>query len=140
MLEIEARPYGPDITKEEREALRERVYMLSDDVFIWHEVPKPTVYQITILGEKLAELSNGVKEFYLIIDLTISERPSAEIINHIRNIMQVFTGLQHAALYTGKNFMLNIAAKFVMERLGFASYSIHKTKEEAQDAIINVRK
>ena len=54
--------------------------------------------------------------------------------------MKNFTGLNHAAIYTGKNFILNIAAKFVMERVGFASYSIHKTKEEALDAIKNVRK
>lgn len=140
MVEIEARPYGPDITKEEREALRARVYMLSDDTLIWHETPIPTTYQVNIFGEKLAELTQEAKEFYLIIDLTEAARPSAEIINCIRNIMQGFSGMHHAAIYTGKNFILNIAAKFVMERVGFASYSIHKTKEEALDEIKNVRK
>lgn len=140
MIKIEARPYGPNVTEAEREALRERVFMYSADTAYWHEVPVQTTYQIVILGEKLTELTRDLENFYLIIDLTEAGRPSAEIIDSIRKVMQHFSGLQHAAVFTGKNFMLNIAAKFVLERLGFASYSIHKTKEEAAVAIKDEQK
>lgn len=140
MGNIEARPYGPNITLAERDALRERVSIYSKDTLLWHEVPKPTIWQLTILGERLAELTHGFGKFYLVIDLTEAERPKPEIINCLRNIMQEFDGLGHVAVYTGKNFMLNIAAKFVLERLGFASYSIHNSKDDALQAIANAKR
>lgn len=43
MGNIEARPYGPNITLAERDALRERVSIYSKDTLLWHEVPKPTI-------------------------------------------------------------------------------------------------
>jgi len=119
MDKIEARPYGPDITEEEREALRERVCMHSDDTVVWHQVPIQTIYQLDIFEEKMFELTQELENFYLLIDLTEAARPTAEIIDYLRKIMRKFQGINHASVYTGKNFMLNIAAKFVLERVGF---------------------
>lgn len=139
MIEIEAREYGPEITAEEREALRERIYMFTDDILIWQEVPVQTCNTVAVHGEKVMELTADLENFFLLIDLTEAGRPKAEIIDCLRKVMGSLTGLRYAAVYTGKNFILNVAAKFVMGRMGFVAYSIHKTKEEALDAINNVR-
>ena len=139
MDKIETKPYGPDITSEERDVLLQRVYMFSDDTVIWHEVPIATNYQLEMFGEKMLELTRNIEKFYMIIDLSAAERPSAETIETLRKIMKKFQGLKHAAVYTGKNFMLNIAAKFVLGRMGFLSYSIHKTQEDALKSIQNAR-
>jgi hypothetical protein len=109
--------------------------MYSDDTVVWHEVPIQTTYQIVNFGQKLSELTRDLERFYLLIDLTEAQRPSAEIINAVRKAMQERPGMAHVGVYTGMNFMLNIAAKFVLERVGFVSYSLHKTREDALQAI-----
>lgn len=139
MDKIKEKPYGPDMTNEERDALLERVYMFSDDTVIWHEVPIQTNYQLEMFGEKMLKLTQNIEKFYLIIDLSAAERPSAENIECIRKIMKKFHRLKHAAVYTGKNFMLNIAAKFVLSRIGILSYSIHKTQDDALKSIQHAR-
>lgn len=140
MHTIEARPYGLDISAEELEALRARVYLINEDTVLWHEVPVQTIYLIGIFGEKLAELTREMRKFYLMVNLAEAGRPSAEIINALRNIFRALPSLQLVSICTGKNFILNVAAKFVLERVGFVSYSIHQTQDEALQAIEDDRK
>lgn len=137
MLIIEARPYGEESTDEEIELLKSQVEKINGDTILWKEVPVPTVFQINIFNEKLKELTVEKKNYYMIVDLTCSERPKADAINAIRKMLNNFTGLKYLAVFTGKNRILNIAAKFLVARLGLLSseFSMHKTKEEALEAI-----
>lgn len=139
MSELESRPYGPEISETERQALRDQVTLLDNDIIFWREAPMPTTHQLDIYAGKLYELSAELDKYYLLVDLSRAARPTPEILEHVRNIMSKRDKLAHAAIFTEKNFMLNIAAKFLMARMGFTSYSIHTTRDEAFDAIQNAR-
>jgi len=139
MHTIEARPYGPDISTSERETLKAQVTLLDKNIIYWREAPVTTPYQIDVYAEKLIELTRELEDYYLLIDLTDTNRPSPEVLDRIRQVMSTQTKLRHAAVFTGKNFLLNVAAKFVLTRIGFASFSIHKIRDEALAAIEHVQ-
>jgi hypothetical protein len=139
MEQLEARPYGPEISNAEREVLRAQVAVIDKDIISWREAPVTTTYQVDVFGEKLADLAQVLDDYYLLIDLSETIRPSAAVLERLRQIMSNQHKLRHAAVFTGKNFILNVAARFVLARIGFASFSIHKTREEALDAITRAR-
>ena len=138
--DLENRAYGPDITEEERILLRTQVSLLDGEILFWREAPVPSISQLDIYAEKMSELTAGLEQFYLLVDLSRSARPGPEILEHIRKIMQPQTRLMHAAIFTGMNFMVNIGAKFLLARMGIKSYSIHKNQADALGAINDVRK
>ncbi len=134
-VEIEVRPYGPESTEEERQAIKDRVYLYSDRIVIFKETPIQTIFQIDLSFEKIEEITQELESFSLIIDLSEAKPPTAEIREHLKKCYSSLDRMLHAAVVTERNFMLNIAAKFVLKGLGLKSYSIHKTMGEALGAV-----
>lgn len=139
MNTIEARPYGPEISDSERDVLRAQVTLMDENIISWQEAPVTTPYQLEVYAEKLRELIKDLDGFYLLADLSNTIRPSPEVLDCLRSIMSGQKKLRHAAVFTGMNPLINVAAKFVLARIGFASFSIHKTRDQALDAIKNAR-
>jgi hypothetical protein len=136
---LENRPYGPDSTEEERGAIMAQVVSLGDDVVLYREAPVVTPFSLDLMFGRIGELREGLDRVYLVIDLTVTGPPSAEVRQYLRKL---FRALQptHVAVFTGKNFMLNVAAKFVLGKvLGGVGHSVHKTMDEALLAIAAVR-
>ena len=78
---------------------------------------------------------------FLIIDLTEALRPDAETREYLRQKFHpIKDNLEHVAIYTGKNVILNIAAKFVLRGIGLEPYSLHTKHEEALAAIKNAKR
>jgi hypothetical protein len=134
-VQIATRPYGPSSTPEEIAALKERVYVLSPGVIMYREVPIQTVFQLDRFEEKLNELAAAVEGYALVIDLTEAEVPGAAIRARLKKLFGGQPKLGRTVVYTGKNFMLNVAAKFVLGGAGLRSFSVHKTREQALDAL-----
>lgn len=132
---LEARPYGSDSTEDEIQAIKDCCYLYQDDIVVFHEVSVQSVFELDLFFEKLKQLSADFSQFYLLVDLTEAGRPNAEIRDHLRKRLNEFDNLRHIALFTGRNFMLNIAAKFVFNGSVNISVSVHKTLEEALEAI-----
>ncbi len=128
---IEKKPYGPMTRPEIIKAIKDRVYFLEDDIIMWKEMPIASVFSVKKFGEKLRESVNDLNKFYMVIDLTETKRPTASVRSELKNLYSSFKNFKHAAVFTGSNFMLNIAAKFVLNFVGLQSYSVHKTLEEA---------
>lgn len=137
MNAIEARPYGPLLTAAERETLRSQVSLLDDSIVSWREAPVTTTHQIDAYAERLAELVRPMEAYLLLVDLTDTNRPSPEVLERLREFFSTQTKMRHAAVFTGKNFLLNVAAQFVLARIGFGSYSVHKTRDDALAALRN---
>ena len=134
---IEARPYGPDSTPEEIEALRARVYMHTDEIAMFREVPVPTPFEVGICMAKLDELLLDPKLRYVIVDFSEAGRPSAEVREFARSRFAAYRGrVRHMAFFTGRNVLMNIAIRFVLSNV-FPQYSVHKTLAEAEEAIRN---
>ena len=105
-------------------------------IVFYKEPVSTTKEQLDYNFHKIAELAKPYENFFLILDLTIASRPGPEIRQHImENFALINPKLVHASIFTGKNFILNMAATFVLKKSGLGSYSIHKTQEEAEKAL-----
>ena len=135
MHEIEPRPYGPVLTREEEETLRAQVTLLAPDIICWHEAPVPSTFQLDVYAKKLDELARMLDGYFLMLDLSNTVRPGPSILAHLRVIVADMIKPRHAAVVTGKYFILSVAVKFVMARVGFNSFSIYRTREVALEAI-----
>lgn len=133
-MEIEARPYGPESSEVERQALRDRVSLIEERVLLFRAVPVPTPFQLDLCFDRIEELTAGTPSFALIIDLTEGRRPSAEARAHLRERFSSLTRLVHTALFVGPSLVLTVAARFVLRSSGHRSFTIHRRYEDALEA------
>ena len=140
MSRVEARAYGPNCSEPERQALRHRVRRIADDVILYEEVPVLSTFQIELMFDQLGEVSAGLDRFFYVIDLSEGGRPSAEQRELLKNHFQRFhRRMVHTSVFTGRNFMLNVAIRFVFNGFGFESYSVDRTREQAMARIDRIR-
>ena len=134
-VQIEARPYGPDSTPEEIEALKGRVYMHTDGVIMYRDVPVLTEFTIDLFQDRIDELLRTSECHSMLLDLTESGRPNAAQRDQLRNRMRGRRDqLKQMAVFTGRNLLMNVAARFVLSTV-FHDFSVHKTQAEAELAI-----
>jgi hypothetical protein len=138
-VNFEARPYGPDSTEEEIKAIQDRVYLFKYDIVMFKELPVQSVFQIDLFFNKIAEIAANLEYFYMIIDLSEANRPSAEVRDHLKKRAVELTNLKYVSIFTGGRLMLNIAAKFVCVACGMKSYSVKNTLEEALEAVYVIK-
>jgi hypothetical protein len=118
----------------ERDALRRRVVLLEPGVILCREMPVMTKFTIDVLFERERELA-GAKGFHIIVDLTETHEPDAEIRAYLKKkIASLFDGDFHMALVTRKNHLMNISVKFVVGKLG-RSVKMYDTIEQALEGI-----
>jgi hypothetical protein len=134
-LELESRPYGEDSTPQEIEAIRARVYKYSDNLIMYNEVPIPSRFQLRHFEERMNEISAQMDHYDLLIDLTAAQPPGAEIREQLKTLFSKQKKLRKTAVFTGRNFMLNVAARFVLGRAGLREFSVHKSQEDALEAL-----
>jgi hypothetical protein len=131
-FKFEARPYGPDSTPQEIQAIKDRISVHSPGVLCWKEVPVQSIFQFDLFEQRLNELSKDLPYYDLIIDLTEAHPPSADCRERLKPLFTGQTKMRRVAVFTEKNFMLNIAAKFVLGgSVGLKSFSVYKTREAA---------
>jgi hypothetical protein len=134
-MELEEKYYGPDSSEAEIELLRGRVTILKDNVLLWHEVPKPSVFQVGVFGRKLEELTSDLESFYLVSDLTEAERPNAEVRKAIADVMAEHTKIAHTASFLGGNLILRVALRFVFAQGGWHDWSVGKDLDDCLSII-----
>lgn len=130
---LEKRPYGPESTPEELRLIEERISLLEPDLVLYREVPVMSTFQFEVFERRLRELGDR-KGYRLLVDLSESDPPPAALRARIRDFF-LKEPITKAALFTERNMLINIAAKFVVAGIGFKSWTIHKTREEAIAAI-----
>jgi hypothetical protein len=139
MLELGAHAYGPDSTPEEIAAIRARIAPLVADVILYREMPVQSPFHLDLFEQELLRLSAAMPELALLIDLTEAQPPSAQTRERLREIFGQLANLRAVAVFTHKNFVINLAAKFVLHGLGLKAYTIHRTREEALAALGHAR-
>jgi len=132
---IEARPYGPASSPEECAALQERLSLRESHVVVFRETPIQTTFSLDVIWTRLREMTAALPSYAMVIDLTEAERPSAEVRAHLRKLFASLTGLERVAVFTGSNFLLNVAAKFVLAGLVQKPVTVHRTLDEAMEVI-----
>src|SRR5262245_58068399 len=127
-FEFESREYGPDdLTPEVRAACKERIYLHSGRIFMWRELPKISVYTADLFVENFVELvkAKGIDAYSVIVDLTGTQIPSAAARSRYSTFFrgELQRGrFQAAAMVTGKNFLINSAARFVAAAIGIRAF------------------
>jgi hypothetical protein len=130
-FQFAARPYGPNSTPEEIQAIRDCIYVFENDIVMYREVPVLSLFQVDLFHQKLDEIAQEFSSYRLLVDLTHVHPPSAEIRTRLKKMFKAQKNLRSVAVFTGNNFMLSIAAQFVFSVLGPQAFSVHVTCEEA---------
>jgi hypothetical protein len=132
---LEDRPYGPDSNAAEVEAIRERIYVYRDGILMYVEVPVSSPFQVELFRRRMAEVSAGMTEFDVICDLTGARPPGAETRALLKDFFRGQTRMRRVAVFTGRNFLLNAAARFVLGTFGQTNLGVFKTLEEADASL-----
>ncbi len=112
------------------------VYSKEKRIIYYKEPYSTSKEQLDINFQTISKLSKDFGKFYLIVDLSNASRPTAEIRQHILEKFAIIRStVQHVAIFTEKNLLLNMAATFVMKKTGLPSFSIHKKQKDAEKAI-----
>ena len=134
---IEARAYGPDSSKAEIEALRDRVVFHKGFTILFEEVPVGSAFQIDVCIDRVEELLREHDCHNLIIDLRAAGRPTPACREQLRSrVTAIQQQLKAVAVFTGKNFLVNVAARFVLTGIP-QRISVCKTLAAAEEAIRN---
>lgn len=135
--QLEDRGYGPTLTPAERELLSSQIYIYAPGIIRMTEAPILSPIQLDVYEEKLHGLAADLDKFQMLIDLSkVVNRPQAADRARLKEIFSpISSKVTMAAVFTGKNFILNMAAKFILGGLGFQSLTVHKHKAEALEAL-----
>ena len=138
---LENKPYDTNASPEEVALIKQSVQMLNDSTIIFKEVFFPNPFTIGITFLEMGRLTSEHPGCCILIDLTDAGRPDAESRKEIhKGFLVLQKNIKHVAYFTGKNFIINTAIKFVMYGTGVESFSVHKAKENALIAIDDFQK
>jgi len=138
---FEKRQYGPDFTDEENAALKSCIYKYNEDIICFKEVPKQSVSQLHIFFERIKEETKDLEAYFVLVDLTEATPPPSDVRQFLsKKFSDLAPNLKYSGVFTGKFFLMNIAAKFVLSGALGDKFSVHKTKEEALSAIKNAKR
>jgi hypothetical protein len=135
MTTIEARPYGADMTPEERQALLSRIYVVEPGIVFYREIPVQSVESIDLMLARLYELGCQWPTFIEVLDLSTVVRPSAAVRAVIRDwMLRIEPRLAHMCVIVETNFVMRAVARFVAYSMNITQLSFYETEAEALDA------
>jgi hypothetical protein len=134
-MTIETRPYGAESSPAERLELRDRVWQVSDALFVMMEVPIQTPFTLDVMFDRLEELAAGLARFAYVVELSGARRPDAPTRERLRQrVERINPRLAHVGVVVGANAVIRAVAKLAAFAVGFRSISFHKTVDEALEA------
>jgi hypothetical protein len=132
---FESRPYGPESTPEEIQAIRDCISWYEPGILCWSEVPVQSDFHLDLVEQRLTEEAAKVAQYDLVIDLVETGSPTAPIRQRLKTIFAGQTKVRRIVVFTGKNRIINIAAKFILGRFADKILGYFKTREEALAAL-----
>lgn len=133
---FKARRYNENSTPEEIKALKRRVYIHDPHIICIKEIPIVCPFSVNLLFDVTEELSKQLGTFGLIIDLRETQRPDAISRRAISvRFKRACDNAVHASFCTGRNLLINTAARVLMYHTRLKSFSIHKGFEQSVKAI-----
>jgi hypothetical protein len=134
-MSIEARPDDAVSTFVELDELRARVWKLDDGLFMFDEVPVQTPFTIDVMFDRLEELAAGIDRFAYLVDLSRVKRPDARVRERLRHrVGRIRPRLVHVGLVVGGNAVIRAVATIAAFVIGFRSFTIHASIDEAVEA------
>ena len=135
-IKLENRPYTENASPDEIKLLLQNIHMVSRELMQFKEVAYPNNFTVPLMFKKMKLLTEQNPNCNVLIDLTTSGRPDAQTRHTInRCFAEIKDQINHVAYFTGKNFIINTAIRFIMYGSGQNSFSVHKTRDQALKAI-----
>lgn len=134
-MSIEARPDDADSPLVELDELRARIWKVEDGLFMFAEIPVQTPFSIDVMFDRLEELTAGIDRFAYVVDLSSVRRPDARARERLRHrVGRIRPRLEHVALVVGGNAVIRAVATIAAFVIGFRSFTIHASIDEAVEA------
>ena len=131
-LDLELRSYGPDSTREESEAIADRVSRIDDRLLLLREIPVQSPFSINLMFDRLETLAHGWDRFSYVVDLSEARRPDAETRAALKErVVRVNPRVAHVAIVVGGNLLMRAMARLIAYGMGMTSVGVHVTRTEA---------
>lgn len=136
---IEPRPYGPESTEAERQAIKDRVTVYRENILLIKPIPVQTPFSIELYYQRIKELTVTMPSHCLLVDLSESRPPDAASRAKAQENLKNYTP-SHVALFNAKNPFFKIAMQFIFSVVGVHKQSMHQTFEQALEAVERARR
>jgi len=131
--------YSDDSPPHIVEAIKNRVSIIEDRIILLDEIPIVSPFSINLVFNQMTSFAKTMKDCGYLIDITDTDLPTAEARRAINSQFQsTLSNVKHVSFITGKNFIINTAARVVMYQTSLDSFTISKTRQEGIDEIKKV--
>lgn len=131
-MELELHAYGPESTREEREAIAGRVSVVDDGILLLHELPIQSPFSVNLMFDQMEHLARDWDRFAYVVDLTEAKRPDPETRATLKaRVLRVRPRIVHIAVAVGDNLLMRAMARLFAHGMGLASVGVHATRAEA---------
>ena len=131
-MELEPRAYGPGSTREETEAIADRVSIVDERILLMREMPVQSPVSVNLMFDRLETLARDWDRFAYVVDLTEAKRPDAATRAVLKDrALRVKLRVTHVAIAVGNNVLMRAMARLFAYGMGLASVGIHATRAEA---------
>ena len=131
-LELEPRPYGPESTHEEREAIADRASVVDDRILLINEIAVQSPFSVKVMFDRFQSLARDWDRFAYVVDLTDAKRPDPETRAALKaQILGISPRVTHLAVAVGDNQLMRAMARLFAYGMGLTNVSIHATRAEA---------
>jgi hypothetical protein len=131
-VELVQRGYGPESTREESDAIANRVSVIDEGILLIHEIPVQSAFSVNTMFDRIEALARNWDRFAYVADLTEAQRPDAETRAALRaRVVHINPRVTHVAIVVGDNLLMRAMARLFAYGMGLASVGIHATRAEA---------
>ena len=135
-MELAQRAYGPGSTREERDAIADRVSLIGERVLLMREMPVQSPFSVTLMFDRLETLAQDWDRFAYVVDLTEAKRPGPETRAALKaRVLRISPRVLHVAIVVGDNLLMRAMARLFAYGMGLRSVSIHATRAEAIEEV-----
>jgi hypothetical protein len=131
-VELRQRAYGPESTREEKEAIADRVSLVGEHLLFMDELPVQSPFSVNLMFDRVELLARAWDRFAYVVDLAEAKRPDAETRAVLKSrVARLNPRIAHVAVVVGNNLLMRAMARLFAYNMGLASVGIHATRAEA---------
>lgn len=135
-MELTQHPYGPESTREERDAIEERVSLIGERVLLMREIPVQSPLSVMLMFDRLETIVQNWDRFAYVADLTEATRPGPETRAALKaRVLHLSPRVVHVAIVVGGNVLMRAMARVFAYGMGLRSVSIHASRAEAIEEV-----
>jgi hypothetical protein len=131
-VELAPHAYGPGATREESEAIADRVSVVGERLLLLYELPVQSPFSVNLMFDRVERLARTWDRFSYVVDLTEAKRPDPETRAVLKGrVFALLPRVTHVAIAVGDNLLMRAMARLFAYGMGLPSVGIHSTRAEA---------